>query len=87
MLLPKFLLSFVWCNTFATVKLLHALSDCRERLGAFQPVQHFLIAFGILNDELRAAVYGEHQRGPPLLEPADIVLDVALELGYGANFP
>jgi hypothetical protein len=28
----------------------------------------------ILNDELGAAVYGEHQRGPTPLEPADIVL-------------
>jgi hypothetical protein len=56
MLLPESLFSFAEREAFATVKLLHALSDGRECLGAFQGVQQFLIAFRILNDELRAAV-------------------------------
>jgi hypothetical protein len=74
MLLPESLFSFAEREAFATVKLLHAFSDGREGLGAFQAVQQFLIAVRSLNDELRAAVYGEHQRGPTPLEPADIVL-------------
>src|SRR5580698_4188417 len=70
---------------FPAFKLFHAMSDGSQGFGALQALEHDLVAFGVLDDEFGSAVNGEDKRRFVLFEPANIVLDVALKLGNGAN--
>src|SRR4051794_35433999 len=86
MLLPKSLFSFLERHAFTAVGLFHALSYCGDRLGVLQPVEHQLIALGVLHHELGSAVYGQDERSLFLLEPANVIFDVALELSHRTDF-
>ena len=48
-------------STFPFFELLHASTDRRHGFRPLQAVEKRLIALGILNDKLSAAVYGEQQ--------------------------
>ena len=48
-------------SSFAFFELFHALPDRRHSFRPLQAVEKRLIALGILNDKLGAAVYGEQQ--------------------------
>jgi hypothetical protein len=65
MFLPETLLSLIERNAVAELELLHALPDSSDGFGALQTFENLLITFRILDDELRATVHGEHQRGDP----------------------
>jgi len=86
MLLSKFLDSLIERHHPAFFRILHTSPDGGNRFGTIQAVKHLLIGFGILNDQLGAAVYGKHKRRLFLLEPANVLFDVPLELSHRANF-
>jgi hypothetical protein len=84
--LPKFLERLARRPALTTFKLADSLLDGGDRLDPVEPVQKSLIASGVLDYELGAAVDGEHQRGSLPLEPARVALYVALKLGDGTDF-
>jgi hypothetical protein len=69
-----------------TFKLADSFLGGGDGFDPLEPVQKFLIASGVLDYELGAAVDGEHQRGSLPLEPARVALYVALKLGDGTDF-
>ena len=69
----------------------HAARQTLERIGQGDPalseaIENLLVALGVLDNQFRAAVHSEHKRRLLLLQSADIVFNVPLELGYGTDF-
>jgi hypothetical protein len=86
MLLPKSLSGFFQRNSLTLPSLLYAPAKGGHSLRAFEPVEHQLVAFSVLNDKLGAAVDGQHEGRLLLLQTTDVVFDVTLELGDGTDF-
>src|ERR1035438_7848126 len=86
MLRPELFFRFVQRNGLSSFGLLDAALNRLERFSPFQTFQHELVAFSVLNDQSGPAVNGKDKRGLALFQPANIVLDVALELRDRADF-
>src|SRR5690349_7154690 len=65
---------------FAALHRLEAPPDAGDSLGVLQFVDEFLVGGGVLDDELRLAVYRQDLRPAGLLQPPDVRLGVTLKL-------
>src|SRR5579875_319502 len=86
MTFPKPPLSLLERDSLAALELFDALADRRHGLSTFQSVEQRLIAGGILDDDFSPTINREDHRSFVFLEPANVILEVALKLGYRTNF-
>ena len=71
--------------SFAPFCLLEPTADPSNRLQKLLAIEKFLVGLQTLDDNLGLAIDGEHSRFAGLLQPANIILGVSLELAQRVN--
>ena len=71
--------------SFAPSCLFEPTADPSNRLKKLLAIEKFLVGLRALDDNLGLAIDGEHSRFAGLLQPANVVLGVSLELAQRVN--